>query len=377
MNFTNKKNYQVCKRCLMDTSAANIVFNNGICNYCENFLTNSSKILFGNSKSKKRKLKILIDKIKIDGKNKKYDCIIGVSGGVDSSWVLIKAISYGLRPLAVHMDNGWNSELTQNNIANIVTKLGVDLYTHVIDWDEYRNLMQSFFEANVLDVELLYDNAMLAVNYEQAHKYGVKYILSGTNTSTEGMRMPENWNWYKYDKKNILAIAKRFGNVKTKTFPFFSTLDYVKYEFLLKIKWLSMLDLLEYNKYEAIEYMSKKYNFKPYPFKHYESIFTRFYQGFILPNKFNIDKRRLHLSTLVISGQISRNKALKSLDGIAYNSNRDLTLDTEYFLKKMKWSKERLNSYIKEKQIPHLNYGSEIKLYLFLHKIRGYIKKII
>jgi len=174
----------------MDTTAEDIYFDkDGICNYCTNFLKKQNKTV-----KDKKNLDELISKIKNDGKNKEYDCIVGVSGGVDSSFSLIKACEFGLRPLAVHMDNGWNSELAQNNISNLVRTCGVDLYTHVINWKEYRNLQKAFFMSNVLDVELLMDNAMLAVNYQQANKYGLKYILSGTNTSTEGFKIPENWS---------------------------------------------------------------------------------------------------------------------------------------------------------------------------------------
>lgn len=194
-----------CKRCLMDTTAKDITFDeDGYCNYCTEFLESL------NNPNRKISLPLneLVEKIKADGKGKEYDCVVGVSGGVDSSYTLVKVKELGLRPLAVHMDNGWDSELAANNIKNLVEKLGVDLYTHVIDWEEYRELMQAFFDADVIDVELLYDNAMLAVCYQQAGKYGVKYILAGSNTATEGMRLPENWNWFKRDKKIPRIWAK-------------------------------------------------------------------------------------------------------------------------------------------------------------------------
>ena len=194
----------MCNRCVMDTTAADITFDeNGVCNYCTEFLSRSGHILNKSPEQRKVELDAFVSKVKADGKGKKYDCIVGVSGGVDSSWVLVKAVELGLRPLAVHMDNGWNSELAQNNIANLIKYLNVDLYTHVIDWQEYRGLMQAFFDADVIDIELLYDNAMLSVNYQKASYYGLKYILSGSNQSYEGMAMPKNWNWLKFDKRNI------------------------------------------------------------------------------------------------------------------------------------------------------------------------------
>jgi len=273
------------------------------------------------------------------------------------------------------MDNGWDSELAANNIKNLVERLGVDLYTHVIDWDEYRDLMQAFFDADVIDIELLYDNAMLAVNYQQANKYGIKYILAGTNTSTEGMRMPENWNWYKFDKKNIFSIAKR-NSVKIRTFPSIGTLEYIYYEFVKKIKWLSFLDYLpNYNKFVALKILQEKYSYKPYPYKHYESVFTRFYQGFILPEKFNVDKRKLHLSTLIISGQITKEEALEQMNGkYAYSNDKDLEEDIEYFLKKMRWTRKDLEDYLKRPEKPHDIYGSEKKFKNFLKKIYSKIR---
>ena len=293
----------MCTRCLMDTTAEGIFFDEkGVCNYCKEF----EEKLKHPYKKINLNLEQLVEKIKKDGKDKPYDCIVGVSGGVDSSYTLIKVKELGLRPLAVHMDNGWNSELATNNIKNLVDGLGVDLYTHVIDWIEYRELMQAFFDADVIDVELLYDNAMLAVNYQQANKFGVKYILAGSNTSTEGMKMPLNWNWFKHDKKNIINLGKK-RKIKLNTFPVIGTFDFIINEFIKKIKWISFLDYLDYyNKFEALDILQNKYSYKPYPFKHYESIFTRFYQGYILPNKFNVDKRKVHLSTLIISNQISR-----------------------------------------------------------------------
>ena len=224
--------YQICERCIMDTTASDIFFDeNGICNYCIDYLSREMK-----SKKTSRELEELLDNIKKKGKNLKYDCIVGLSGGVDSTFSLIKACENGLRPLAVHLDNGWNSELAQNNISSLVRKYNVDLITHVIDWKEYRNYQEAFFLANVIDVELLMDNAMLAVNYYYANKFKVKYILSGTNTSTEGFKIPKNWSWFKNDKKNILKIGYLFTKQKNKTMPLFGTYQFIYYELVKKNK---------------------------------------------------------------------------------------------------------------------------------------------
>ncbi len=362
-----------CKRCLMDSTEMNFSLDKyDFCNYCNDYLKSKNREDSLRQYSSKE-FENLLSRIKKSGKNKKYDCIVGVSGGVDSSWGLKIVKDFGLRPLAVHMDNGWNSELAQNNISNLVTSLGIDLYTHVINWDEYRNLMQSFFDSDVVDVELLYDNAMLATNYKLAKKFGVKYILGGTNTATEGMSMPENWNWFKYDKKNIKSIAQIFGKQKLITFPSIGIIGYLIYEYLFRINWVSILDYIEYDKNEAIDALSSKYNYKPYPYKHYESVFTRFYQGYILPNKFGIDKRKLHLSSLIVNGITSRDEGLKDLKKIPYPSEKDLKEDIEYFLKKMNWKNSDLVAYLNRPRKEHDFYPSSKSLWEFLKKINKFL----
>ncbi len=365
-------NIVICKRCIMDSTAENIHFDeNGYCNYCSDLINKIKKNSLNNNSNS---LDALIEKIKANGKGKKYDCIIGVSGGVDSSYVLHLAKEKGLRPLAVHMDNGWNSELATSNISNLVNKLGVDLYTHVIDWNEYRNMMQAFFDADVIDIELLYDNAMLAVNYALAQKYNIKYILAGTNTTTEGMAMPKNWNWFKYDKKNIYSIVKKFNSVKIKTFPSIGTLKLGYMTYVKGAKWVSFLDYFDYDKNRALEIL-KTYDYKPYPYKHYESVFTRFYQGYILPTKFNVDKRKIHLSTLICSGQMSREDAVNIMNNIAYPSSEALAEDREYFLKKMSWSEDMLEAYLSRPEKKHNIYGSEKDMFEFFNKIRKSLNK--
>lgn len=352
-------NYQMCTRCVMDTTAKDIVFDeNGVCNYCTNFLkrmedaqAKSMDLHFHRDK--------LISAIKANGKGKEYDCIVGVSGGVDSSYALYLAVKHGLRPLAVHLDNGWNSELASHNIANMIDSLGVDLYTHVIDWEENRDLQLSFFKANVVDIEMLMDNAMLALNYQQAAKYGIRHILFGTNMATEGMSLPPQWHQYKKDSYNIRQIHRRFGSVPIKTHPLFSTIDYLWYTHVHKIKWISFLDYFPYNKSETIRLLQKEFGYKPYPYKHYESVFTRFYQGYILPHKFGYDKRRVHLSTLVISGQMTHEDAIKLLEYSPYPDPSQEEQDRIFVMKKLGFSEESFNRYLSAPEVPHQVYGSE------------------
>ena len=346
--------YQMCSRCIMDTTAKDIVFDKyGVCNFCKDFLKRSQK-LEKNFLDKKKLIKL----IKSHGKKKKYDCIIGVSGGVDSSFSLLKACELGLRPLAVHLDNGWNSELAQHNISKLIRRCKVDLYTHVINWKEYRNLQEAFFQSNVIDVELLIDNAMLALNYKMANKYGIKYILSGTNTSTEGFRIPANWSWFKNDAKNIRAIVKKYSDQTIKTFPLFSSIDYIYYTFIKKINWVLFPDYFNYSKESAIEILKKKINYKPYPYKHFESVFTRFYQAYILPNKFKVDKRLIHLSAQIVSNEITRKEALEKIKNSPYDADQERE-DIEYFLTKFEWNELQLKEYISRPPKSHTHFKSE------------------
>lgn len=340
---------QICNRCILDSHVPNIKFDfEGFCNYCNEFVSLLTvDNLHSDAVHRKHKLEKLVLQIKSEGAGKPYDCIIGVSGGLDSSWTLYNAIQLGLRPLAVHMDNGWNNELAVNNISNLIDELDVDLFTYVVEWNEYRDLMQAFFDADVIDIELLYDNAMTSVCYTQAKKYKVKYILSGSNTATEGLRMPSGWSWRdKWDARNIEAIAD-FGSVKVLSLPTFSNFDWLKHTYLHKIWWVPFLDYLpDYRRALSLEVLEGEYGYKPYPYKHYENIFTRFYQGYILPEKFNVDKRQVHLSTLIITQQITRAEALGILENIAYPSESDLERDKEYFLTKMNWNQKDLDEYL-------------------------------
>ncbi|QSX36031.1 N-acetyl sugar amidotransferase [Shewanella sedimentimangrovi] len=354
----------------MNSNVPEFVITEDGCNFCDAMVNANKRELLTD-----RERNSFIESVKFSGKSKPYDCIIGLSGGLDSSYALHLAVNAGLRPLAVHMDNGWNSELAQNNIANLVSALGVDLYTHVIDWDEYREMMQSFFDADVLDIELLYDNAMLAVNYQLAKKYNLKYILAGTNNATEGIPMPKGWNWYKYDKKNIQSIGSKLGNkLSDKSFPYISTLDRVIFRQFYKINWVSFLDYFQYNKETAKELLVENYKYKPYPYKHYESVFTRFYQGYILPEKFKVDKRLPHLSALVVNGQISRAEGIELLKTSPYPSERELQLDKDYFLKKMGWNEKHLEEYLKRPEVSHNAYDSEVPFNQLIGRIKSWIR---
>lgn len=367
--------HRVCARCVMDTSAANIAFDaHGVCHFCRDFAARleAARRQVADQQAHRD---AFIAAIKARGRGREYDCIVGVSGGVDSSYALLLAVRHGLRPLAVHLDNGWNTELATHNIANLVNRLHVDLYTHVIDWEENRDLQRSFFSANVVDIEILMDNAMIALNYQQAARRGVTFILAGTNMATEGMAMPDGWNHFKFDARNIRKIHARFGRTPIKTHPLISSLDYVWYEYVRGIKWISFLDYFPYDKLQALDELDRGCGYKPYPYKHYESVFTRFYQAYILPRKFGYDKRRPHLSTLIVGGQMTREAALELLDGSPYPDREQEEQDRAFVMKKLGFTEQAFAEYMAAPAVPHAAYGSELPFYQMLLRVNRVIRR--
>jgi len=356
----------------MDSTAAEIEFDAaGICNYCKAY--EALMVSIGADDScKKRAVSKLVSEIKTQGKGKKYDSIVGVSGGVDSSWVLVRAVELGLRPLAVHMDNGWNSELAQRNIERLVKNLNVDLYTHVLDWNEFRDLQESFFDADVIDLELLTDNFLVGLNFAQAAKWRTKFILSGSNGVTEGVPMPPNWAaTNKYDKTNICNIWKQKGKgYRFRTINPFSLYAFYFNWYMRGIKWVRFLDLLDYKKSIAVKRLVDDFDYRPYPYKHYESVFTRLYQGVILPRKFGVDKRKNHLSALIMDGDLTRQNALDLLNELPFLSESDMQDDIAYFLKKFNWTSGQFEAYLSRPEIPHIHYGTDMDLLAPIRKLR-------
>lgn len=367
--------YQICTRCIMDTTDPEIEFDsNGLCNHCKKYDELAKKRLF-NDIEREKKLQEIIARIKKKGYGKEYDCIIGLSGGVDSSYIAYITKKYGLRPLAVHFDNGWDSELAVKNIENIVKKLGIDLRTYVIDWEEFKDLQLSFFKAGVVDIEMLTDHAITAAMYRLADEKGIKYILSGSNVVTEAI-MPGSWAHRKSDLRNIEAIQKLYGTKKIKNFPTASALKLIFwYKFVKGIESISLLDYLPYIKKEAMAILEKELGWKYYGGKHYESVFTRFYQAYILPNKFGIDKRKAHLSTLICSGQITREEALDEIKEELYEPKK-LVEDKEYVLKKLGLSKNDFEKYMATPPKSHLDYPSDETMFNFLKLIKRIFKQV-
>ena len=360
-----------CNRCFMDSSASDFELVGPLgCNYCNpEFHTSSSS-------ERTQELNAIVSKIKAEGKNKRYDCIVGISGGIDSAYVLKVALDNGLRVLAVHMDNGWNSELAQNNIEGLIQYYGIDYETYVIQWEDYKALMQSFFDADVVDVELLYDNAMYAVNYSLADKYKTRWILCGLNSATEGMRLPQDWTWFKFDKMNIKDIARKNGNARLNSFPSMGIGKLLFYKYIKRVEFFPILDYVDYRKDTALEFLEKHTGYKRYPYKHYESVFTRFFQGYILPNKFGIDKRKTHLSTLYVTNQISYELAESDLKKSPYPDPKALEDDKAYFMKKMGWSVLELENYIARARKEHYDYQNEYKYWNYLLAVKRFLSEI-
>lgn len=305
--------YQVCRRCIMDTSDPEITFDGeGRCNHC----LRSEALIQARLpayKTGEYRLESIIARIKAAGRGKPYDCVCGVSGGVDSTYATYQVKRLGLRPLAVHFDNGWDSELAVQNIEQALRRLDVPLHTHVVDWQEFRDLQLSFLRASVPDAEIPTDHGIWALLYGTAARFGIRYIISGTNLSTESI-LPRSWTYYVTDWTYIRDIHRRFGTKPLRTFPHSSLGGFIWWVLGRRIKTVSILNSLHYDKAEALNTLERELGYRRYRDKHHESIYTRFFQAYILPRKFGIDKRRAHLSSLIMSGQISREQALQQME---------------------------------------------------------------
>ena len=356
--MTSERIYQQCSISVMDTIAdPDISFDEkGISNYYYAFKkAEAEKVITGDAG--RQKLEEIAQKIKEAGKNEPYDCIMGLSGGVDSTFVAHLAKQLGLRPLAVHFDNGWNSELSVMNIENIVNKLGLDLFTYVINWEEFKDLQLSYLKASVVDIEAITDHAIFATLYRLAGEKNIKYILSGTNVQTENT-LPKSWIFPKGDHINIQSIHKAYGTVPLKTFPFMDAKVKRYYWAVKGLESISVLNYVPYNKKEVKELIQKELGWRDYGGKHYESIWTRFYQGYILPVKFKIDKRKAHLSDLIFSGQITKEEALAELAKPIYDEVQRKT-DFEFVLKKLGLTADEFEAIMKLPPRSHYDFDFE------------------
>lgn len=374
----NNRPYQICTRCIFSTDDdAFISFDeHGVCNHCHLFDEEFAKRILP-EEERRKKLNELITEIKQAGKGKKYDCIIGVSGGVDSTYVayLVKEV-FGLRPLAVHLDNGWNSELSVSNISSIIKTLDIDLFTHVINWQEFRDVQLAYLKASVIDLEATTDNAIMGILYKTARKHGIKYILNGENFVTEGV-LPASWIHNKLDSRNLKAIHRKFGTrKKLKTFPTISLYKKYFYEKVLGIESIQILNYVNYSNEEARRTIIEKLHWREYGGKHHESIITRFFQTYILPVKFGVDKRRAHLSTLICSGQITREDALIKISRPPHEQQY-FQSDKEFVLKKFGLSNQEFDEIMARPVVSHLAYPSVLKTLAAIRPITRIVKNMI
>lgn len=326
------KNYQLCAKTIMDTSDPNIFFDsNGVSNHYWEYQEKAKRILLP-SPEREQVLNQILQSIKEEGKDKAYDCLIGLSGGVDSSYIAFKAKDWGLRPLIVHFDNGWNSELAVNNIEKLINRGNYDLHTLVVNWNEFKDIQLSVFRAGVPNIEMVTDHAIIATLYQIAKKFAIKYLISGSNLVTEGI-LPEAWGYDSSDFYHIKKIHQQFGKEKIKTFPSLSLSKRIRDTIFGGLKKVNILNYIDYSKEKAIAEMSAKVDWQYYGGKHYESVFTQFFQGYVLPTKFGFDKRKAHLSTLICSGQMTREQALQEIEKPLYESQL-LQEHKEYVIKK-------------------------------------------
>ena len=353
--------YRMCSLTVMDNIAdPDIRFDeDGVCNYVHDYRAAEEANVFKGEEGK-NKLAELVSKIKSAGESKKYDCLIGLSGGVDSTYVAYLVKQLGLRPLAVHLDNGWDSELAVMNIENIVKKLNIDLFTLVVDWQEFKDIQLAYLKASVIDIEVVSDHAIFATMYKLAKEKNIGYILSGTNVVTEHI-MPPSWLYAKMDFANLKDIHTQFGTRKLKTYPIFDFKKYVYYSSVLRLVPISILNYIDYNKSEVKELIASQLNWRDYGGKHYESVFTKFYQACILPEKFKIDKRKAHLSTLICSRQLTRQAALDELSKPLYGV-AELKNDREYVIKKFEMTEEEFDRIMKLPMRPHSDFKTDQKL---------------
>lgn len=366
--------YKICSRCVMDTSDAKIKFDkDGVCDHCLAFDKNILPIWnFG--KGREKQLKEIVDKIKQSSKGKDFDCILGMSGGIDSSYLLyLVTKKLDLRPLVFHVDAGWNSQIAVNNIEKLVDGLGLDLYTEVIDWEEMKDLQRSFFKSGVPHVDTPQDHAFFATMYKFASNYNIKNIITGGNFSTECTRNPKDWMYYQSDSTQLKDIHNKFGQKPLKNFPLTSAVWHRLYlPFMRGIKLHRILDYMEYNKEEATKFLVNNYGYQEYPQKHFESRFTRFYESYWLPERFGFDTRRVQFSSLILTNQMSRDEAIEILKQPSYDKE-NIKHEFEYISSKLDMSVDELKDCM---NMPLRTY-KDFKSQDYIYKIGATVSRIL
>ncbi len=360
---------KICANCVMDSSDSRIIFDElGVCDHCNTFYRKTKPNWVTGERGHKELL-TLVEKIKRSGDGRDFDCIIGMSGGVDSSYLTYIATEFGLRPLVFHVDAGWNSQVAVNNIEKIVDKLGLDLFTEVIDWQEMRDLQLAYFKSGVPHIDTPQDHAFFATMYKFAEKHKIKYILTGANLSTECIRNPIEWMYYQSDSIQLRDIHAKFGTRPLVNYPVTSILRHkIWLPYVKGIKVVRPLNMVEYHKDSAVQLLTEKFGWQPYPQKHFESRFTRFYEGYWLPNKFGFDTRKVQYSSLIVTGQMTREDALEKLKTPALDDGT-VRQEFEYVANKLEISTSELQGYFDAPNKTFRDYKSQEALYMIGAKV--------
>lgn len=354
---------RVCTRCVMDDTVPGISFDSeGVCDLCK--IHDNLEVKYRLDEESKKKLNEIIEKIKKDGRNKKYDCIVGISGGRDSTYTLYSAIRLGLRPLAVHFDNGWNTDTAVKNIKSICKRLDVDLHTHVANWEEFKDLQRSFLKASVSDADVPTDWVIFSVLFKEAAKEGLKYIIHGHSFRTEGTT-PLTWTYM--DGRYVRDVQSKYGTLKIRSFPVMTLLDFVYFSFIKGIKQIRLLYYLPYAEGEVLDLLAREVGWENYGGKHHESTYTSFFQSYFLTRKFNIDKRKLHFSALIRSGQLNRLDAVDELYRDPYVEGEE---SIRYCLKKLNFSEQDFSKIMQDPKKSFTDYKTYFHL---VQKFKGLI----
>jgi len=348
----------------MDTTDSRIRFDaRGVCDHCITFYRDIQPNWHTDERGR-QSLEKIVQQIKAEGKKKDFDCIIGMSGGIDSSFLTYLAKEeLGLRPLVFHVDAGWNSQIAVNNIEKLIDGLGLDLYTEVIDWEEIKDLQLAYFKAGVPNIDVPQDHAFFATMYKFASKYRIRHILTGGNYSTECVRNPVEWMYYQSDSTQLKDIHRRFGQHPLKTYPITSILWHKVYlKYVRGISVVRPLDYMPYLKEDAMKLLTESFGWQEYPQKHFESRFTRFYESYWLPKRFGYDTRRVQYSSLILTEQMTRAEALKRLSQPAYDEET-IAHEFEYVATKLGISTEELQTYMDAPLKTYRDYRSQRSIY--------------
>ena len=368
--------YKICKHTVIDSSFPGVTFDDeGISDLYWDFQKTIKPYWNPNSKTFDDLGKI-IDKIKLDGKNNDYDCLLGISGGIDSSYLLHTVVNdFNLRPLVFHVDGGWNSEEAVHNIDSLINNLNLDLFTEVIDWGEMRNFQLSLFKSGVPHLDIPQDMAFISTLYKFANKYKIKYIMNGGNVSTECITTPFKYFYWGTDMTQIRDILKKYGEIEMKTYPFTSIYYHKIYlRYFKNIKVVKPLNFVNFRLSEAVKTLTEKYNFKTYKQKHFDSKFTKFYEGYWLPERFNYDVRRNQFSSLIITDQMKRDDAINKLSKPSLDS-LEIKKEFEYICNKLEISNSELSSYFKLPKKYYWDYKNEKSFFDIGEKILFYLTR--